>query len=117
MSGKEYSGANLNAIFDRKIDALYAYAKVLAEEALQEMQTEQAGNEYWNNETRQALQRLFSDSFLEEDSVGFFLAHGVEYGVYLELANDRQNEILRPKAEKYALKFKLFAQELFGASA
>lgn len=117
MSGKEFSGANLKAIFDRKIVALHAYAKALAEEAVQEMQTEQAGNEYWNNETFQALQRLFADSFLDDDSVGFFLAHGVEYGVYLELANDRQNEILRPKAEKYALKFKLFAQELFGAVA
>lgn len=117
MSGKEYSSANLNAIFDRKIASLHAYAKVLAEEALQEMQTEQAGNEYWNNETRQALQRLFSDSFLKEDSVGFFLAHGVEYGVFLELANDRQNEILRPKAEKFALKFKLFAQDLFGKAS
>ncbi len=117
MSDKVFSDANLKAIFEKKIASLYAYAKNLAEEALQEMQTEQAGNEYWNNETSQALQRLFSDSFLEDDSVGFFLAHGVEYGVYLELANDRQNEILRPKAEKYALKFKLFAKELFGASA
>lgn len=110
-------GVNLTAIFDRKVAALHAEAKRLADEALQEMQTEQAGNEYWDNQTSQALLRLFSDAFQAEDSVGFFLAHGVEYGVYLELANNRQNEILRPKAEKYALKFKLFAQELFGVSA
>ena len=116
MSEKAFSGSSLKAVFDRRVAALYAYANQLAEEALQEMQTEQAGNEYWNNETRQALLRLFSDAFMEDDAVGFFLAHGVEYGVWLELANDRQNEILRPKAEKYALKLKLFAQELFGAA-
>ena len=83
------------------------------------MQDFQAANEFessglgWDNETKQALQRLFSDSFMEDDSVGFFLAHGVEYGVYLELANDRKHELLRPTAEKYALRFKLYAQELF----
>ena len=110
-------GPRLNQIFDRKKAALFAYAKQLAEESLAELQDQQKDNAFWNNETFQALQRLFSDAFMEDDAVGFFLAHGVEYGVYLELANDRQNEALRPMIEKYSLKFKLFAQELYGASA
>ena len=107
----------INAIFERKKAALFAESKRLAEAALQEMQTEQAGNEFWDNQTKQALLRLFSDAFQDNDSVGFFLAHGVEYGIYLELANDRQNAILVPKIEKYALLLKLFAQELFGSAA
>lgn len=110
-------GANVASIYERKVAALYAEAKRLAEEALQEMQTEQANNEFWDNQTRQAMLQLFSDAFLDADSVGFFLAHGVEYGVYLELANDRQNAILVPTIDRFALKFKLFAQELFGASS
>jgi len=108
--------SNLVNIVDRKIAALKAEADRLAAEALNEMQTEQAGNEFWNNETKQALLRLFSDSFQDADSVGFLVAHGVEYGVFLELANDRQNAILAPTIDKYALKFKLFAQELFGSA-
>lgn len=110
-------GNAVNAIFERKKAALFAEAQRLAAEALNEMQTEQAGNEFWDNQTKQALLRMFSDAFSSADSVGFFLAHGVEYGIYLELANDRQNAILVPKIEKYALKFKLFAQELYGGAA
>lgn len=106
----------LDAIFERKKAALFAYAQLLSVEALTELQDRQKDNAFWNNETFQALQRLFSDAFMEDDAVGFFLAHGVEYGIYLELANDRQNEALRPMAEKYALKFKLFAQELYGGA-
>ena len=118
MSDRAFSGDRLKVIYDKKVASLYAEAGRLAAEALQEMQALPfTGTNPWNNETKQAMQRLFSDSFMEDDSIGFFLAHGVEYGVYLELANDRQNEVLRPTAEKYALKFKLFAQELYGASA
>lgn len=110
-------GSNIAGIFDRKIATLYAYGQQLAEEAVQEMQTRQAGNEFWNNQTLQAMQRLFGEAFQDADSVGFFIAHAVEYGIYLELANDRQNAILVPTITKYALKYKLFAEELFGASA
>jgi hypothetical protein len=110
-------GSKIDSFFDRKIAALYAEAQRLAAEALAELQGQQRDNQFWNNETFQALQRLFADAFQDDDAVGFFLAHGVEYGVYLELANNRQNEALRPMIEKYALKFKLFAQELFGSAA
>lgn len=110
-------GSTVKDIFDRRVAALYAEAQRLAAEALAELQDQQRDNQFWNNETFQALQRLFADAFQDDDAVGFFLAHGVEYGVYLELANNRQNEALRPMIEKYALKFKLFAQELFGSAA
>jgi hypothetical protein len=106
-------GPRLNEIFDRKKAALYAESQRLADEALKELQDSQRDNAYWNNETKQALQRLFSDAFMDDDAVGFFLAHGVEYGIYLELANDRKHEALRPMAEKYALKLKLFAEGLY----
>lgn len=108
---------NLRSKIGKKVVALYQYALFLAEEAVQEMQTRQATNEFWNNETKQAWLTLFGDAFSEPNVVGFFLAHHMEYGVFLELANDRQNAVLVPTIEKYALKMKLFAEELFGASA
>lgn len=110
-------GSNVASIFDIKVAKLFAYAKLLAEEMAQEGFTRQAGNEFWDNETEQAWKELFADAFMDNDSVGFFYAHKKDYGVFLELANDRQNAILVPMIEKYALKFKLYAQELFGASA
>ena len=51
---------------------------------------------YWTNRTVQARNRMFSNAFIEAETVGWFLSHGVEYGIYLELANNRQNEAIRP---------------------
>lgn len=104
-------------IYRRKVAALYAESKRLAQQAVQELQSNQANNAYWNNQTYQALERIFADAFQDADAVGFFVAHGVEYGVWLEIANDRQHEALRPIVEKYGLILKLFAQELFGSAA
>ena len=117
MSEKVFSGANLKAIFDKKIAALYAFCEFCAIEALKEMQSEQLGNKYWNNETKTALQELFSAPFRDEESLGFFLAHGVEYGKFLELANDRQNAILLPKLMEFVPKINAYLRENFGAAA
>lgn len=109
--------ANVEAIFQKKLATLYALAKRLALECVQEAQQRQlGGNEFWNNETKTAVRTLFGDAFQDDVAVGFFLAHFIEYGIYLELANDRQNAILVPMIEKYALLYKLGAQEIFGAA-
>jgi len=60
---------------------------------------------FWDNQTAQAAAGVFSNAFKDERSVGWFLAHGVFYGVYLELANDRKHEALRPIVQQYAGKF------------
>lgn len=57
---------------------------------------------YWFNRTSQAAARVFSDSFKEFGKSGFFLAHGVDYGVYLELANNRKHSVLFPIIKKFA---------------
>jgi len=60
---------------------------------------------YWTNRTSDARNRVFSEVINKADAIGFFMAHGIDYGVYLELANDRQNEALRPLIEKYGRMF------------
>jgi hypothetical protein len=64
-----------------------------------------AVGKYWTNRTSDARNRVFSEVINKADAVGFFMAHGIDYGVYLELANDRQNEALRPLIEKYGRAF------------
>jgi hypothetical protein len=107
----------MNQIFDARRVKLVAYCTLLAGLALQSMQEIQIDNGVWQNETSQALLGLFSGVIDEGEVVGFFVAHMMEYGVFLELANDRKYEILRPTAERFALLLKLYAQELYGAAA
>jgi len=48
--------------------------------------------------------------------VGFFLAHTQQYGVYLELANNRQNEAIRPVINEMLPLFQKDLKKLYGAS-
>jgi hypothetical protein len=41
----------------------------------------------------------------EKDTVGWFLAHATDYGVYLELANDRKHAALLPTTLRYYSRF------------
>jgi hypothetical protein len=56
---------------------------------------------FWTNQTGDTESRVFGEVILTDGAIGFFLAHGVEWGIYLELANNRQNESLRPLIEIY----------------
>lgn len=68
-------------------------------------QQQNTPGKYWNNITVDARNAVFSEVINQADAIGFFMAHGIDYGVYLELANDRQNEALRPLIEKYGRMF------------
>jgi hypothetical protein len=67
---------------------------------------------FWKNDTSDAVSRVFGETFSDGESVGFFLAHGVQYGIYLELANNRQNEALRPLVEIYGNQYIVFIREI-----
>ena len=61
--------------------------------------------EFWNNKTSEAANAVFGETYRTKTEIGFFLAHGMDYGIYLELANNRQNEVLRPLIEEFGAKF------------
>jgi hypothetical protein len=67
---------------------------------------------FWNNQTGQTAERVFGESFKDDKSVGFFMAHGVKWGIYLEIANNRQNESLRPLIEIYGNSYIVAVREL-----
>ena len=57
---------------------------------------------------------MFAKAFQDANSIGFFLSHGKSYGVYLELANDRKFEVIRPIIQSLAPEFiKAIKKELF----
>jgi hypothetical protein len=50
----------------------------------------------WVNQTEQAIRGIRAEAFKENGFIGFRIFHTKEYGVYLELANNRKYELLRP---------------------
>jgi hypothetical protein len=51
----------------------------------------------WQDRTGQAKARLSTGvSQPNEDTIRITLAHGVEYGIWLELAHEKQNAIIAP---------------------
>lgn len=97
--------ANIDAIIERKKKALIALSIFYAAKALQKFRVEQRSGEFWNNQTYIAMNTVFSGTINTTYEVGFFLSHLVVYGVYLELANNRQNEALRPTVESLREEF------------
>lgn len=87
---------NIADIYTRKINASISLCWYYSEKAQEIFRQYQAGNEYWNNQTGTAYNEVFAKAFKSTNEIGFLLAHNVEYGIYLELANDRKHEALWP---------------------
>ena len=96
IEGVDEVKRNIRTIEERKIVATIALCRYYGGYALEQFQRRQAGNKYWDNQTNTAYNEVFSGTYEYPTWVGFFLAHAVVYGVYLELANDRKHEALQP---------------------
>ena len=104
---------NIVNAFNRKKAGLFALSGSYALRAIQDFRAQQAGNKYWENQSNQAKDRMFTNPFIEGDDVGWRMAHGVEYGPYLELSNDRQNEAIRPTMLKFTNSFLEAVRKLY----
>jgi hypothetical protein len=104
----------INSIYERRRAALYALSLSYAAQALNNFRRDQANNDYWTNQTSIAFNSVFADAFIDRNVVGWFLAHGVEYGVYLELSNDGQNAGIRLNVEALAQDFLDDVNKLYG---
>ena len=99
---------NIAAIYKERKAKLYALALSYAGQAINKARSEKE----WTDRTSQAKDRMFAEAFIDGSDIGFFLSHGVDYGLYLELANDRRYEIIRPVIEELAPKFYEDAQKI-----
>ena len=107
--------ANIDLIYNKKKkSAVYALCGYYASLALQLFRRRQARDSYWTNRTHLAMDTVFARPFKEgEDVMGWFMAHTQQYGVYLELANDRKYESLRPIIMRYLPRFKADLQRIY----
>jgi hypothetical protein len=96
---------NIADIYNRRVAAIYALSLEYAAIALRYFRQVQSGGGFWQNRTSEALNRMFSNAFRDGNEIGWFMSHGVSYGVYLELANDRKHEAIRPTIQRFASRF------------
>jgi len=104
---------NIASSYHRKRAALFVLSLDFAGRIINDFRQIQEGSElYWNNQTGDAAKTMFSEAFQNDNEIGFFLSHYERYGIYLELANDRQNEAIRPLILKWAPRFYKAAKEI-----
>lgn len=106
-------------IFSDRTTEVFLLANTYSKACLDEFQSEQktgAGviGKYWHNRTGLAADRMFAEPIEEGTSIGWFMAHTMDYGVYLELCNNRDHEAIRPLVEKWGALFIAKVRELYG---
>ena len=111
-TGKQVS-ANIINIYNRRKIAVYAISLKYAALALNYFRQHQRQGEYWQNQTGVARDTVFTDAYVEDNIVGWFIAHMVEYGPYLELSNDGKHQAIRPVMEMFAPMFIRDVKELY----
>ncbi len=88
-------------LYNRKRTSVYAICLHYAAKALNYFRQKQAADEFWTNQTNQARDRMFTGAIKEVDVIGWFMAHGVEYGIDLELGNNGKNEAIKPVIDNF----------------
>ncbi len=83
---------NLDAWAKRQRGAVVALAKTWAGQ----LEGRAKRNAPWQDRTSNARNGLFGSTEIRGDTVYIRVAHSMEYGVFLELANDGRFAILRP---------------------
>ena len=106
--------ANIISIFDRRKFAVLALAKEYAALMLQWFRGQQSGNKFWNNDTTDAMRFMMADGYFKgQNTIAMGMAHGVFYGIYLELANNRRHSALTPAMKEFAWQFLRAVQRLY----
>lgn len=70
--------------------------KMFAQEGAKKFENYAKNNRPWTDRTGHARQRLVGWVEMFSDKVRIHIGHGVDYGVYLELAHEKRYAILQP---------------------
>jgi hypothetical protein len=105
-------------IIRKRVEILLGICRQYAARALKQFHetqpNEQLKKGYWTNRTMSARNMVFPGTEITKEFVSFFLAHGVEYGIKLELGHDRRFEALRPIVYSLYDEFISTLKEVFG---
>ena len=97
---------NIKNIYSKKHIALYGlmldYASIMINyfRSVQPPKPNSPGK-FWYNRTGTAAARMFTNVSLTKEFVSLIMSHGVQYGTYLELANDRSCAAIYPIIQRY----------------
>ena len=80
-----------------------AAIRLYAETAAQKLQDSARENARWTDRTGHARQRLAGSSYPVTNGYKLALAHGVDYGIWLELANEKRYSIIPATIEKVGI--------------
>lgn len=83
---------NTLALDDKMKKALTMYANTKAAQLRGYMRT----NRPWTDRTGEAKRRLSADVESKDDDIVITLSHGVSYGIWLELSNEKKYAIIAP---------------------
>lgn len=85
--------AKLSKMDSKALQALFLYADTKAMQLRSHMQI----NRPWTDRTGEAKRRLNAEaSIKDENTVRITLSHGVDYGIWLELAHGQRFAIIQP---------------------
>lgn len=104
---------NIRAANTRKVIASIALCRYYSAKALETFRRYQTFQTFWNNQTGTAYNQVFASNIAEDREIGFFIAHDVLYGIYLELANDRKHEALWPIIRDMYSEFEIELRKLW----
>lgn len=88
----------LNRLPDRVEAAVIGYGNTVAAN----IQGKAAEGRLWTDRTAQARQRIKGYCVRTDKGVRIYLAHGVDYGVFLEFANEKKYAIIYPTLRREA---------------
>lgn len=74
------------------------------ERAAQGLEDYAKRNRKWTDRTGEARRRLTGKTFKVKKGRRIELSHGVDYGIWLEMANERKFAIIEPSIEQYGTK-------------
>ena len=80
--------------FDKMQEKTRASLKILADAAVKAMETYAKNNAKWTDRTGNARQRLKGSTRWEESALIAAISHNVDYGIWLELCNEKKYAIL-----------------------
>lgn len=108
----------ITAIFAKRSILLNQLCNFYASKALELFRAKQTSKQlagtFWTNQTVTARNTVFSGVEAYKQFIGFFLAHKMQYGIYLELANNSKHEALRPIVLSLYNQFEKDLKELLG---
>lgn len=102
----KYKGSNLDKGLDRMSVKLGAAVLMYANTKAAEIQSKMKVNRPWTDRTGMAKATLTTIVSQPESSiVRITLAHGVDYGIWLELAHEKNYAIIQPTINEEGPKF------------